>query len=80
MGRTATTICRAPTYPAFIRKFHEAKASDAKEVVCWGTGIARIPLHRRPRAPVFFSWNYSEEQFINVGYGGDVSIRDSPNW
>ena len=24
--------------PALIRRFHEAKVSGAKEVVCWGTG------------------------------------------
>lgn len=65
--------------PALIRKFHEAKASGAKEVVCWGTGT---PLREflfaddLGRACLFLMQNYSDEQFINVGYGSDVTIRE----
>lgn len=65
--------------PALIRKFHEAKISGAKEVVCWGTGAPlREFLHADDlaRACLFLMQNYSEEQFINVGYGSDVSIRE----
>lgn len=64
--------------PALIRKFHEAKASGAQTVTCWGSGA---PLREflyaddLARACVFLMNNYSEEQFINVGYGSDVSIR-----
>ena len=65
--------------PALIRKFHEAKASGKSEVVCWGTGT---PLREflyaddLARACVFLMKNYSQEQFVNVGYGSDVSIRE----
>jgi GDP-L-fucose synthase len=65
--------------PALIRKVLEAKAGGAKQVVCWGTGQ---PLREflyaddLARASLFLLENYSEEQFINVGYGSDVSIRD----
>jgi GDP-L-fucose synthase len=65
--------------PALIRKFHEARSSGAKEVVCWGTGA---PLREflyaddLARACLFLMENYSAEQFINVGYGSDVSIRE----
>ena len=65
--------------PALIRKFHEAKLSSAPEVVCWGTGAPRREfLHADDlgRACVFLMENYSEEQFINVGYGSDITIRD----
>ena len=64
--------------PALIRKFHEAKISGAREVVCWGTGN---PLREflyaddLARACVFLMQRYSEEEFINVGYGSDISIR-----
>lgn len=64
--------------PALIRKFHEAKRSGAREVVCWGTGK---PLREflyaddLARACIFLMQRYSEEQFINVGYGSDISIR-----
>lgn len=65
--------------PALIRKFHEAKTSGAPSVTCWGTGT---PLREflfaddLARACVFLMENYSEEQFINIGYGSDVTIRE----
>ena len=65
--------------PALIRKFHEAKATGARTVSCWGTGT---PLREflyaddLARACVFLLENYSEEQFINVGFGSDVSIKE----
>src|SRR5687767_10791532 len=55
--------------PALIRKFHEAKVSDAATVTCWGTGK---PLREflyaddLAAACVFLMQNYSEEQFVNV--------------
>jgi GDP-L-fucose synthase len=65
--------------PALIRKFHEAKAANAPTVTCWGTGV---PLREflyaddLARACVFLLENYSEEQFINVGSGSEVSVRE----
>jgi GDP-L-fucose synthase len=65
--------------PALIRKFHEAKAANAPTVTCWGTGS---PLREflyaddLARACVFLLVNYSEDQFINVGSGQEVSVRD----
>ena len=65
--------------PALIRKFHDAKASNAPTVSCWGTGS---PLREflyaddLARACVFLLENYSEEQFINVGSGSEVSVRE----
>ncbi len=65
--------------PALIRKFHEAKVSGTRAVTCWGTGK---PLREflfaddLARGCVFLMENYSDEQFINIGYGSDISIRD----
>jgi GDP-L-fucose synthase len=65
--------------PALIRKFHEAKVANAPTVSCWGTGS---PLREflyaddLARACVFLLENYSEEQFINVGSGSEVSVRE----
>jgi GDP-L-fucose synthase len=65
--------------PALIRKFHEAKKSDAAKVICWGTGS---PLREflctddLARACVFLMQQYSEEQFINIGSGSDISIKE----
>jgi len=65
--------------PALIRKLHEAKVRSDREVVCWGTGNPlREFLHADDlaKALVFLLKNYSEEQFINVGSGSEVTIRD----
>jgi GDP-L-fucose synthase len=64
--------------PALIRKFHEAKVSGTKSVICWGSGSPlREFLHADDLAAacVFLMENYSAEEIINVGYGSDVSIR-----
>jgi GDP-L-fucose synthase len=65
--------------PALIRKFHEAKIAKASHVVCWGSGK---PLREflyaddLARACIFLLERYSDEQFINVGYGSDIAIKD----
>jgi GDP-L-fucose synthase len=65
--------------PALIRKFHEAKLSQAANVTCWGTGT---PLREflyaddLARACRFLLENYSAEQFINIGFGSDVTIKE----
>jgi GDP-L-fucose synthase len=65
--------------PALIRRFHEAKVAGVKSVTCWGTGSAlREFLHGDDLAAacVFLMQHYSEEQFINVGTGADLSIKE----
>jgi GDP-L-fucose synthase len=65
--------------PALIRKFHEAKQRGDAAVTIWGTGTPlREFLHADDLADaaLFLMRNYSEEQFINVGTGEDLSIRE----
>ena len=65
--------------PALIRRFHEAKTSEAPVVTCWGTGSPlREFLHSDDlgRALVFLMQQYSEEQFINVGSETELTIRE----
>lgn len=65
--------------PALIRKFHEAKASGAAEVVCWGSGTPRrefLYSDDLARACIFLMQNYSGDEFVNVGYGSDITIRE----
>jgi GDP-L-fucose synthase len=65
--------------PALIHKFHDAKISGAPSVTCWGSGS---PLREflyaddLAEACLFLLENYDGEQFINVGSGGEISIRD----
>jgi GDP-L-fucose synthase len=65
--------------PALIRKFHEAKANRSEEVVVWGTGSPKREfLHVSDLADAcfFLMKNYSDPQFVNVGTGEDLSIKD----
>ena len=65
--------------PALIRKFHEAKTAGNKEVVLWGTGSPRREfLHADDlaRACVFLMENYTGSEFVNVGTGEDLTIRE----
>ncbi len=65
--------------PALIRKFHAAREAKAPTVTCWGTGAPfREFLYADDlaRACVFLLEQYSEEEFINVGSGDEVTIRE----
>jgi GDP-L-fucose synthase len=65
--------------PALIRKFHEAKSAGEKTVICWGTGTPRRELlfaDDLADGCLFLMERYSDEQFINIGYGSDVTIRE----
>lgn len=65
--------------PALLRKFHEAKQNDVKEVVVWGTGTPlREFLHASDMANacVFLMQNYNEKGFVNIGTGKEISIKD----
>lgn len=64
--------------PAMMRKFHEARESGSRQVVIWGTGSPlREFMHVDDLASacVFLMNEYSSGQFINVGTGQEVSIR-----
>ena len=65
--------------PALIRRFHEAKENGVSEVVIWGTGT---PLREflfssdLADACVFLMQYYDEPQFVNIGVGEDIPIKD----
>lgn len=64
--------------PAMIRKFHEAKESNAPSVELWGTGTPlREFLYSDDMADacVYLLENYSGEQHVNIGTGKEVSIK-----
>jgi len=63
--------------PALIRKFHEAKKANAKEVIIWGSGTPlREFMHvdDLANACAYLIENYDEPGFINVGSGEEISI------
>jgi GDP-L-fucose synthase len=65
--------------PALLRKFHTAKTLGAESVELWGTGTPmREFLHvdDLAKACVFLMETYNEAQFLNIGTGTDVTIKD----
>jgi GDP-L-fucose synthase len=65
--------------PALIRKFHEAAESNSPEVVVWGDGTPMrefLYADDLANALVYLMLNYDEREFVNVGYGSDITIGD----
>ena len=65
--------------PALIRKFHEAKVENAKAVEVWGTGTPRrefLYSDDLADAVIYLMNNYNGNQFINIGVGKDISIKE----
>ena len=74
--------------PALIRRFHEAKVSNAPEVVIWGTGTPKrefLYVDDMAAASVFVmqldkaiydSQTQPMQSHLNVGYGADVTITE----
>ncbi|MBU3621132.1 GDP-L-fucose synthase [Polynucleobacter sp. CS-Odin-A6] len=74
--------------PALIRRFHEAKISNAPEVVIWGTGTPKrefLYVDDMAAASVFVmqlgkktydSQTEPMQSHINVGFGSDVTIAE----
>lgn len=65
--------------PALLRKFHNAVKNNDNEVEIWGTGTPRrefMHVYDLAEACLFLMENYDGKQFVNVGVGEDVSIRE----
>ncbi|QWE02822.1 GDP-L-fucose synthase [Polynucleobacter sp. JS-JIR-II-b4] len=74
--------------PALIRRFHEAKVTNAPEVVIWGTGSPKrefLYVDDMAAASVFVmdldesiygQQTSSMQSHINVGFGSDVTIAE----
>lgn len=68
--------------PALIRKFHEAKINDSKEVVMWGTGKPRrefMYVDDLADSLIHLMLNYSDEIHVNLGTGEDIEIGELSN-
>lgn len=65
--------------PALIRKFDNAVKEGQDKVEVWGTGKPYrefMYVDDLADACLFLMQNYNEKQFINVGTGEEVSIRE----
>ena len=64
---------------ALLRRFHEAKITNAPFVTVWGTGTPLrefLNVNDLADACVFLLKNYSDKRPINVGAGKEISIAD----
>ena len=65
--------------PALIRKFHEAIINGKTEVEIWGTGTPRrelLHVDDLADACVYLMQTYDASEFINIGTGVDMTIRE----
>jgi len=75
---TTTWNCRIPA--RVDPQIPRAKVAHAQTAVCWGQRLALREFLYSDIWPCLrvLMQNYSEEQFINVGYGSDIPIGTWP--
>jgi len=65
--------------PALLRKFHEAKKNNLSSVEVWGSGSPKrefLHVNDLAEACVFLMTDYDGEDWLNIGTGEDISIKD----
>ncbi|MGA9406259.1 MAG: GDP-L-fucose synthase [Bacteroidota bacterium] len=65
--------------PALIRRFVDARNSEAPSVTLWGTGKAKrefLYVDDMASACLFLMERYNDSEIINIGTGVDVSILE----
>jgi GDP-L-fucose synthase len=66
-------------FPALIRKFVDAKKTNASSVTLWGTGTPKrefLHVDDLAKAVLICLEKYDSDQHINIGSGEDLSIKD----
>ena len=64
---------------ALVRKAHEAKTQNEKQLLVWGTGKPRrefLHVDDLASACLLLLEKYDSPDIVNVGYGEDISIRE----
>ena len=64
---------------ALVKKVVDAVDEKKGAISVWGTGVARrefLHVHDLVRAILFLDENYDSPEFINVGTGSDISIKE----
>ena len=65
--------------PALMQRMHKAKIDSTPEVVIWGSGVSRrefLHVNDLANCIVWLLENYTEKQFLNIGTGEDISIKE----
>lgn len=64
---------------ALVKRFTDITAAGQNKIVLWGSGTARrefMHVNDLARAVLFFLINYSAVDFVNIGWGTDISIKE----
>jgi GDP-L-fucose synthase len=72
-------LANSHVLPALMRKFHEAKVNGDPTVTVWGTGTPLrefLYVDDLADALVFLMNTYNDIDFVNVGTGQEVSIKE----
>ncbi|MEO1067726.1 MAG: GDP-L-fucose synthase [Cyanobacteria bacterium J06638_6] len=72
-------LANSHVLPALMRKFHEAKVNGDPTVTVWGTGTPLrefLYVEDLADALIFLMNNYNEVEFVNVGTGQEISIKE----
>ena len=72
-------LANSHVLPALLRKMHEARESGAESVEVWGSGKPRrefLHVDDLADACVFLMNTYSSADFVNIGWGKDISIAE----
>ncbi|MEO0376815.1 MAG: GDP-L-fucose synthase [Cyanobacteria bacterium P01_A01_bin.17] len=72
-------LANSHVLPALMRKFHEAKLEGQPSVTVWGTGTPMrefLYVDDLADALLFLMQNYDETEFVNVGTGQEISIKE----
>lgn len=65
--------------PALMRKFHQAKINGESQVEVWGSGKPKrefLHVDDLAEACLFLMRDYNGTQWLNIGSGEDISIKD----
>ncbi|HEY9887292.1 MAG TPA: GDP-L-fucose synthase [Candidatus Obscuribacterales bacterium] len=72
-------LANSHVLPALVRKFHEAKVNQSPTVTVWGTGEPLrefLYVDDLAAALIFLMKNYDQTEFVNVGTGEEISIKE----
>jgi len=64
---------------ALVKRFTDAADNKDENIILWGSGIARrefMHVDDLARAVLFMMENYNNPEFINIGSGSDISIKE----
>lgn len=64
---------------ALVKRFVDATSANTPSITLWGTGVARrefMHVDDMARAILFMLENCGDSQFINIGTGVDIGVRE----